>query len=151
MVKFIRHITLTTGHVRDSFAGEVSPAAVDVCKDLIRQMNACKRPRIPGFESFSVSGVSHGRCFVATVWSGNEPIVTIGIATHSRCGAEVWRALHKSTTMPCATNVDSCPSEPWCAARLEPLFLWYPDAMQWVGDFERCLAWAFVEIQNNMG
>lgn len=145
MSQLIRHITLTTGHVRDSFAGEVSPEAVEVCKDLIRQMNACKRPRIPGFESFSVSGVSHGRCFVATVWSGDDPIVTIGIATHSRCGAETWRALHKSATLLCATSADQCPPEPWCAARLEPHCMYYPDVMDWVGDFEKCLALAFFQ------
>lgn len=148
MNRFIRHITLTTGHSRDSYAGEVTPEAVEVCKDLIRQMVAVQRPRIPGFESFSVTGVRHGRCFVATVWSGGEPIVTIGIATHSRCGAEVWQALHKSASLLCATSADQCPTEPWCAARLEPHSLFYPDVMAWVGDFERCMAWAWIDYRN---
>jgi hypothetical protein len=144
-MRFIRHITLTTGHTRDSFAGEISPEAIEVCTALIDQMIVGKRPPIPGFQSFRISGVSYGRCFVATVWSGNEPIVTIGIANHSRCGAETWRALHKSAALPCATQSDEYPQAPWCAARLEPHCMFYPDAMNWLGDFERCLAWAFLE------
>jgi hypothetical protein len=150
MNQFIRHITLTTGHVRDSFADEISPEAIQVCGDLIERMTAGESPAIPGFESFRVSGVSYGRCFVATVWSGKEPIVTIGIATHSRCGAETWRALHQlaAPLPPLSTSVDECPPEPWCAARLEVFAAFYPDVMAWIGDFERCLAWAFVGIKN---
>lgn len=131
-------------------ADEISAEALQACTALIDQMERGERPAIPNVGDYRIFGIVYGRCFVATVYGAADiPIVTIGIATHSRCGAETWRALHKSATATVvATSIDRCPPEPWCAARLEIGAAYHAAAMEWLGDFERCMAWAFVRRQN---
>jgi hypothetical protein len=48
-----------------------------------------------------------------------------------------------------ATDRDEVPPEPWCAARIEVGSLAFPDEMLWLGDFERCLAWAWLELRSS--
>jgi len=37
------------------------------------------------------------------------------------------------------------PQAPWCAARLETGLALYPGAAVWLGDYERLVAWAWIE------
>ena len=97
---------------------------------------------------YSVSGKASGKCLTATVWADGPPsveIATIGVALHSRCGATLWRDLHRYASLPAATQAGRCPPEPWVAAAIDrgALAMGHLPAMEWMGDFERCLAWAF--------
>lgn len=149
---YIRHVTLTTGHARNSLAGEVSPDAVAVCRELIER--ACADPdappsvAIPGAEGYSLTARRTAKCLCAIVWAEGPPsetLCTIGIATHSRCGAVLWRELHRWGETPVVTDPERCPPEPWVAAALDEAAARHVDAMAWLGDFERCLAWAWYE------
>jgi hypothetical protein len=151
---FIKHVTLTTGHSRRSLAGEVAPEAVAVCRDLIRRITAgdvSESVRILAVGPYSLAGRKSGRCLVATVYAdgpSSESVCTIGVAAHSRCGAKLWRELHRWGQAPVVTDPDRCPPEPWVAAALDAGITRHPDALQWLGDFERCLAWAWMEEIN---
>ena len=37
------------------------------------------------------------------------------------------------------------PEPPWCAVEIHPALALYPAAAEWLGDFERCVAWAWVD------
>lgn len=142
----LRHITLTTAHVRDSDRSEIADAALAVVGELLDAalLTAPDAVPIPATDC-ALRVTSAGRCLVATVHGPDgAPIVTLGVATHSRCGARLWRELHETATGPIATSPDECPAEPWCAVRLEPGVVQHMSAMQWAGDFERCIAWAAV-------
>jgi hypothetical protein len=145
-VRRLRHITLSTGHVRDSDRSEIADEALSVCADLLvaAMIVAPESVPIPATDcTLRVTGA--GRCLVATVYGpSGAAIVTMGVATHSRCGARLWRSLHDSATGALATDDWECPAEPWCAVRLEPGALLHMGAMEWAGDLERCLAWAAV-------
>ena len=147
--RYIRHITLTTGHVRDSWRQEISDEALAACADLLAQVAAdpSQMVSIPGFSDYYLSGQPGGACWVGTVWTGSPSVcvVTIGIAAHSRCGASLWRELHRWGQTPVVTDPERCPAEPWVAVALDEGALTHLDAMEWLGDFERCLAWAWVE------
>lgn len=52
--------------------------------------------------------------------------------------------MHAEFATPLATSPDTCPPEPWYAARLEAAVLAHQDALSWLGDFECCIAWAWV-------
>ena len=102
---------------------------------------------VPGMPGYSVSGRASTGCLVATVWRDGPPSVvmaSIGVAAHSRCGATIWRALHTWGKVPVVTDPDRCPPEPWVAVALDTLDPTEP-ALEWLGDFERCLAWAFCD------
>jgi hypothetical protein len=149
---YIRHVTLTTGHARDSLQSEVSAHAVAVCRALIERVvdgDVSEAIPIPGAPGYSIAGRRAGKCMVATVYADGPPsvlICTIGVAAHSRCGSRLWREMHRWGTTPVATSPDRCPHEPWCAAALDEGAVTHPDAMTWLGDFERCLAWAWVGV-----
>lgn len=87
---------------------------------------------------------------VATVWHNDAPLVTLGVAVHSRDGAQLWRTLHKQAELPVETSIDSCPTEPWAAVLLHAELAFYPDTADWLVDFERCLAWAFYRLSQEL-
>ncbi len=154
--KFLRHITLTTGHARDSYRSEVSDEAVKVCGALIGRLAGSNDdphneetypfPSLPGYW---ISGQVKSRAMLATVWADKNrdmPVLAIGIAMSSKAGASLWRALHRMEGLTLATSIDKCPPEPWVAAAPLPgAALASRSAMMILGDFERCLGWAFIE------
>lgn len=142
------HITLTTGHARVSQRGEVEQDALDFCRDLITQSRACNSAvPIPKFAPYLVQVSVDGHTMLATVCKPvtgmPKPVVTVGVALEAKYGVKLWRQLHDGTRMPIMTKADSAPSRPWIAARLELGIVFARDAIPWLGDFERCLAWAF--------
>lgn len=141
---YIHHVTLTTGHVRRSVREEVAPETWRPVSDLLAAALRADTP-IPGVSpacTFRASAST--RCLVATVSVRNSrPLVIIGVAAHSRCGASLWRRLHQGGGL--ATRAEDVPPEPWCAARLEAGIALHPEHAHWLGDFERCLAWVWIE------
>jgi hypothetical protein len=73
-------------------------------------------------------------------------IATIGVAGHSRCGATLWRELHRWGETPVVTDPEHCPPEPWVAAAVDAGITQHLEAAHWLGDFERVLGWAFLEM-----
>ena len=160
---FVRHITLTTGHVRDSLPDEVPNDTRARLLPLIERALTGEHTPVPSPDvPITLTGGAHGRCVSLTVWgpplsriafpdadeSAPSPIVEVGIAPHSRCGAVLWRALHDTAArlnIEVRTDIARCPPEPWVAALLYPGISVYPEAAHWLGDLERCLAWAWVE------
>ncbi len=167
--KFIRHLTLNTGHSRDSPREEVGEDIIDTCRDLIVGCLASHLYEpIPAARDPDCVLVAtrEGRCLVATVSAlfvadhgelagelRRIPLVTIGVAESARCGATLWRALHAGREPGLQTDRNHPPQAPWCAARLEPSISYqlFAGAAHWLGDFERCLAWAWIDYlgENN--
>lgn len=145
----IQHITLTTGHVRHTPRREVTDATLRVMGDLLARMLASERPvPVPHVGPYSISGAASGGGLSAIIWANGpppEPITTIGVAPQPDGSATLWNSLHQGLTTPVATDPERCPAAPWVAAGLHAAAVKYPDAIGWLGDFERCLAWAWIE------
>lgn len=153
---FIRHITLTSGHVRDSLSNEVSQVALEYYKQLIREITNPNEPDkyvavFPEIPEYTINGALENGNLIATVWRNEVPIVTIGVAMGLSEGSDLWKIMHQDQIWPLtlATREDQCPTDPWCAAKIQPGLMLYPDAARWLGDFERCLAWAFLLTLNS--
>lgn len=150
-MKYIRHVTLTTGHVRDSYADEVARYALDATAEILAQALADDTATVPlPIPGHSLGAKATSQCLTATVWADGPPsecICTIGVALHSRCGAGLWRALHRYGTTAVVTDPERCPPEPWVAAALEAPIAQHVAATEWLGDMERCIAWAWWERQ----
>lgn len=148
--RFLRHVTLTTGDVRDSTIDEISPAALEAVGELLVRVCRPEQPEpvsIPAVGPYSISGRCTSRCLTATVWADGPPsvaIASLGVAGHSRCGATLWRALHTWGDAPVSTDPARCPPEPWVAVALDAGIARHLDATAWLGDFARCLGWAFL-------
>lgn len=170
--KYLRHVTLNTGHQRDSRRDEISPEAMASCLDLIERLVAAGNTPLPHPEGYSVAGIAgartsaeadfaevierasglhlSGRCLTAAVYrdvAPNQPLALIAVADHQRCGSTTWanlRAIADQYRIPAMTSLRQPPT-PWCAALLLPGIATDAEAAHWLGDFERCLGWAWVQ------
>lgn len=95
-----------------------------------------------------------GRCLGISVFGppvGGKPalIAYIGIAPRARCGSMLWRNLHNffGEHINASVLADEPPPAPWCGVVLHIGAVLYPKTMKWLGDYERCMAWAWLERQ----
>jgi hypothetical protein len=139
----LHHLTLTTGHSRRCERDEIDADALAATGDLLAAALAQGRAALPvqpaGIE---LEAHSQGRCLVCTVWHDEVPLVTFGVASHSRCGAGLWRMLAGMSGEQSAT---AQPQVPWCAVALHEGLTLVADATAWLGDLERCIAWAWLD------
>jgi len=143
------HITLNTGHCRASYPAEVDPLVMVTARGLVHRMlrKQLGHPvAIPGVRGYLLSGQSAGGNMVATVWHALDlPILSMGVCTDAVSGANLWRTLHMVQGL--ATNVHAQPRSPWLGVVLLPgMVQTPPEAMAWLGDLERCLGHAWMEI-----
>lgn len=65
----------------------------------------------------------------------------MGVAQRGEQGAKLWGLL-------CGVHVGKAgcikPDEPWCGVVVHPSIGTYRGDLAWVGDFERCVAWAWI-------
>ena len=139
------HYTISTGDIRRSPRAEVGD---DVIAALASTL-ATGWHQVPGFPSHRVRVTIDGAVLLATVhvarrfehplsWPDDIPLVTFGVAVdqaglaalrellHVQPGADVWA--------------------PACLVRIEPfVVLGAPRSLEWIGDYERCVAWAWIE------
>ena len=149
---YLNHITLSTGHTRRSPRAEV---AQDTIKALSPWLKACMDYvdpyPLPGLlgarDSFVMSASVEGGGLVCHVGHQVDgPLVTFGIAARSRQSGELWAWL-------CAQYGSRealvAPATPWCAVALRPAYLVQHGVSAWIGDFERCVAWTWLESSKN--
>jgi hypothetical protein len=154
--RWLEHVTITTGHSRRSYLDEVSDEALALCRRLIEQLRSADPYDVPILRTpyelpgYVLTGyVRRGRCLIVTI-AADEPVVTMAVGAHSRCGARVWREIHQYADeweLPYVTDRDRPPPEPWCAALLDRAAARDPAERLMalaLGEFERCLAWAWL-------
>lgn len=150
MTKYLHNLTITTGHTRRSYRDEVSEDAIEWAREAIRDaILAGYVPLHPMGPDWRLACTRESsKALLCRVWRAEIVVVTFGVASHSRHGAKLWRALLETATTPIA--VTECPPEPWVAARLEPgaavVADDQPEALEMIGDMERCVGWGFLEM-----
>lgn len=148
MSRHIAHVTLNTGHRRDSPRAEADLPAVAVARASLEAALASPAGRGPidGLPGLDLMASNNSKCLLATVLRGDIPLITYGVARHSRDGAKLWHMLHDSATVPLRSDPDRRPPEPWCAARMDGGLRMPQDADLSVrlGAYGRCLGWAWL-------
>lgn len=153
MSRYLQHITLTTGDTRQSWRHEVADDLMPMLTALIESAREDGRALLPGLQPQCWLRIEDtSKCAIVNIDTADRvPLVTMAIATHSRCGAKLWRLLHETARIPAATDALRTPPEPWIAARLEPgIATLTPDATMALGDLERCIAWAWIESRERV-
>ncbi|NUB17294.1 hypothetical protein GAY28_36265 [Azospirillum brasilense] len=159
---YLHHITLTTGHSRRSLRSEVEPAVLDAVAPWLDRALLADEPLkappvplpVPDLTEFSAHIFTVPGGLVVTVYGPDNqtvppaaptpiPLVTFGVARRSRSAAKLWGVLLKAA--PALRAPPDMPGTPWLAAVLHPSLTAFPDAANWLGDFERCVAWAWIE------
>ncbi|ACB95443.1 hypothetical protein [Beijerinckia indica] len=135
----ILHITLHTAQSRRSYRQEVDDATIALLRPLVQGDGDYEVPMIPDRR---LKVTRSGRLLLATVMAETS-ICTIGIADQTVGAQKLWQILHEGVKL--ATTQDRVPVSPWCAIRLESGIADHPEDAQWLPDFERCLAWTWIE------
>jgi len=151
--RYLWHVTLTSGDRRRSPRSEVAAETIRILRPLLDLALRGEHAPVPGQPGYTMTGGSTGRCAMVTLWrilpdtTGERvPVLHVGIAGHSRCGAALWRSLHElaGARLPVATNPDRQPVTPWCADLLDIGLAMDPQVTGWTGDWSRCIAWTYL-------
>jgi hypothetical protein len=154
---YLNHLTLTTGHLARTQRSDVKPVASELLADwLPATINSGRSHALPVPELCHISAqvfVQSGTLVVtvsAPVGPHEQgkphtgqtvPLVTLGVAQRAGQGADLWASL--TTAFPTAHGLEM-PSTPWLAVAVHPSIAAYTGPVEWLGDFERCLAWAWI-------
>jgi hypothetical protein len=104
------------------------------------------REPIPGWAPYSYNLTARAGAAIATIWREDAPVVTFGIAADEKDSPKLWRLLHKGGAGKHATSPDRPPAAPWIGARMEIGAAKTPPLdLLLIAEFERHLAWAFIE------
>lgn len=148
LVTQVIHLTLNTGHSRASPRCEVSDDVIERLRPLVRASGG----PLPHPRGYSVQITREGKDALLTISAtadagrGAEavPLVTCGLAIED--GPRVWRALLAPGRIGRYSVESGMPdSLPWLAVLLHPTAVLAGAALSWLGDAERCLAWALIE------
>ncbi|HTV33263.1 MAG TPA: hypothetical protein VME69_09205 [Methylocella sp.] len=135
----IWHVTLQTGQSSRSYRQDIADAAIHALRPLLR---ADGEYPIPSVADRRLWVTRTGRLLLATVLAETS-ICTMAVADRSVGAQKLWHMIHKGVET--ATDPESPPRAPWCAARIEPGFSSHLDDREWLADFQRCLAWTWIE------
>lgn len=161
---YINHITLTTGHIARTSRADVADATLAVLVpwllDVVAKPGHHPLP-VPALSHYSMQAIYYGAGFLATIYGPRGPhtpgkphagdtipLVTLGIAQRSRHGADLWALMVDD--FPVAEGAQR-PSEPWCAVALHDGLAAHREAAMWLGDLERCIAWAWITRNPQLG
>lgn len=143
-MSYINHITLSTGHSRKSPRQEVGADTVAWLRPWLDRLLAIGVPLPlpePSLARYSASAhIEHGG-LVMTVFAGADALVTFAVAGRSRQSDPLWAYM---TAQHGAAPGLAAPATPWLAVAIRPGLTVNSAAAEWLGDFERCVAWTFL-------
>lgn len=156
-MSYIGHITLATGHTsrikRGDVSGETLARVAPWLAALVESGQPAPLP-VSGLADYTGHASVVDGALIVTI-SGvattagpmagkTPPLITMGVAKRSRQGAALWPLL-TGPVMPPAKPGLQRPGEPWCGVAIWPTIALHPEALEWLGDLERCIAWAWLE------
>lgn len=153
---YIAHLTLSSGHLARIKPGDVageSLARVGPWLSALVESGRSMALPLSALSDYSALATVYDGALLVTI-SGppmasgpmrgkSPPLVSLGVASRSRHVDGLWRQM-TGPVMPSVKPGILCPSAPFCAVAIWPTITLASDAAQWLGDFERCIAWAWV-------
>jgi hypothetical protein len=142
------HYSINTGHGRWSPKSEVADNIISAMKSMVEP--GMHNMPIPGYQ-LEVEDTAAG--LLCTMFAGDRPIMSMIVAADHAELDHLWPTMeamyHKVTEIPVLRSMDYIAAKkpevfPTCIAW--PI-LATPDEAMWLGDFERCLAWAYLETK----
>lgn len=137
-MKYINHITLTSGHMRKTYPHEIDKRIYFRMNRLVKESLEGKKPEI--FPGYYLRATRVENSAVATIHSQRDDIPVLTTACTDEY-ADLWKYMHDTATTPVTTKVSDPPPYPYIADRLELGAVLHPDALRWTGDFARCFGW----------
>lgn len=151
---YLTHLTLTTGHRMRS---ERSAMAEDTMDAMMRWLspiiNTGQQHPLPApLADYTALALSRQGALLVTVYGrapqvgARMPLVTFGVVHRSRQAKTLWHMLLRPEVGPVAPGVAQ-PGTPWLAVHLHPTAASDVEALGWLADFERSVAWSWITRQ----
>ena len=141
-MSYIYHITLDTGDIATTPRSDASDHALSVLAPHLKRAITTGRDIIPT-QNFTLMASHRGGALLATILTmGGLPILTFGVAPTSRVSAKLWDALTSNREY--QADPGDPPPAPWIAVRMEAAAS-QSTLDPWMADYERCIAWAWIE------
>lgn len=138
-MEYINHITLNTGHIRKTTPNEVNKEIYFILNRIYKESFSKNGAKI--FDKYVVKSTNSDIGVIFTLFDEQGiPIITSGISKNDYKG-ELWKMLHETTEMPMKTSPNQKPALPYIADRLEFGAMFHMNALQWTGDFSKCMGW----------
>ena len=140
-MSYINHITLATGHNRQSPRTEVGADVIAWLRPWIDKLLTSRTPLpLPETSLAAYSAAAHIEQggLVMTVFAGADAIVTFSVAGRSRQSEPLWSYMIAQHG---AAPGLAAPAVPWLAVAVRDGLTAHSEASEWLGDFERCVAW----------
>ena len=168
----LHHVTLASGDVARSGRAEAAADVIGSLRPFIAGLIEAGpwTPRtepIPTHPACFLQAITmHGRdAPLFRVYAGPAPpippedaealpLASFGVALNAGDGAAaLWRSLHGlAGSLPAVTDAEAAPDVfPWCAVAIHPGLLSRPEAVAWLGGFERCVAWVVADLAGEGG
>lgn len=154
---YITHLTLNSGHTARTPRSDVSASVTKLLADWLPTAVNSGRSHalpVPELSHFSAQVFVQDGGLVVTVSAPlgphvpgqahvgqTIPLVTFGVAQRSRQGAALWAMLLQAFGAKPGLQE---PGAPWCAVAVHPSLGAFTGPVDWLGDFERCVAWAWI-------
>lgn len=145
---YISHVTLTTGDLARTSRDDVAPEVTSLLAEWLAPIvnSGLRHPLpVPELAHFSAQAAVQDGSLLVTVYAGpTVPLVTFGVARRSRHGPALWALLTAAFETRAGLVM---PASPWVAVALHPALSAGAVAPDWLGDFERCIAWAWLNAR----
>lgn len=154
---YLNHITLSTGHTRRSQRSDISGetlARISPWLAALVDSGSLMPLPVSSLSAYTAMASVHDGGLIITIsgpalttgpMAGKPPpLITMGVAKKSRHSATLW-PLMTGPVMPAAKPCIQCPDTPLLAVAIWPTIALHTDALEWIGDLEQCIAWAWME------
>ena len=151
----LAHLTLNTGHIRESPRDEVGADILAVLAPLVAEDGGPLPPPFGGYHLTIARGEGEAAGSALYTFTGARglPLATCLICWRPEIAAETWARMVTLRTAAVTLGVATMPANarrpatvPWLAVLLWPSLAFdRGDALSWLGDAERVIAWALIE------
>lgn len=147
MTKYLWHVTMQTGSMRKSPRSEVDKRLMKKINALYEKSVDEKTPLVIDRVKYIIWSTAAPEGYMTTLAGEiNGDLVPIWMLGVSLNDYFIWEVMHQHIVVtPIMTKVEDRPPLPYLVDRLESGYAYFPQAMEWVGDFSRCMAWAALE------
>jgi hypothetical protein len=139
----LNHITLSTGDLARTPHSAVGSGTMEFMCSWLDKAIASNSPvslGVPSLSGFTALVTAEENDLLVTLYGGElVPIVTFGCAPRS--SSTLWSLLLNQGGI---LKSMSEPEAPWCGVVLHSGTSIYTDHVHWLGDWERCVAWAWI-------
>lgn len=138
---YLNFITLTTGHLYLSPTQDVQLNTIRLLRPWIKQ-SLKSRTLIPGFNNYAGYARKAGSTLTVTVYHNDLPLCVFGVCPRSRDSYRLWGSLQ---SLPGVLSKISPPTPPWLAVCPLETIMEHPDALEWLPDFNKSIAWTWMQ------